>query len=121
MEIKLGSCNLRQWQNGYDWESKSYKQQEIPIRTRVCSASNRKWVGIIVAMSDPVDRKMYRTTETTKEVLMVTVFWQTGPNKGQTQQKDTSDLVNYDAYKACIAAEIKKLEDVEAEADKTGL
>src|SRR5271166_1737510 len=118
MEIKLGSCNLRQWQNGYDWTNKDYQHHEIPIRTRVCSASNRKWVGIIVAMDEPTPRQMYRTKTPTTEVVNVTVFWQTGPNKGQTQIKATGDLVNYDAYKACIAAEIKKLEDVEAEADK---
>src|SRR5271165_2960263 len=119
MEIKLGSCNLRQWQNGYDWTTREYQHHEIPIHTRVCSASNRKWLGIVVAMEMPVVRKMYRAVNETTEVTRVTVFWQTGPNKGQTQQKDTRDLVNYDAYKACIAAEVSRLEETEAEALKT--
>lgn len=121
MEIKLGSCNLRYWQNGYDWSTKSHQHREIPIHTRVCSSSNRKWLGIIVAMDEPTMRKMYGTSDTLPEVKEVTVFWQTGPNKGTTQKKSTDDLVNYDAYKAVIYSSLKELEDNEAEARKTGL
>jgi len=121
MEIKLGNSNLRHWQNAYNWTTRLYEHNVLEPGMRVCSASNRKWLGVITGIGEPEVRKMYHAENSTTEINQVEVYWLSGPNKGTKGWKKTDSLVNYDDYKASIAAALKELEDNEKEAAKTGM
>lgn len=120
MEIKLGDSNLRHWQNHWDWEAKTYSHRDVTPGIKVCSASNRKWLGVITGVGEEIGKYAYAKDKRTF-VQFVEIFWLSGPNKGKHERKETNTLVNYDAYKASIAEALKELEDVEAEASKTGM
>lgn len=120
MIIKPGGFNLLHWQNGYDWDLRRSVIRKAAPGIRVCSASNRKILGII---TDTVSegRRYEHNPDSSVIVKEVRVFWQTGPNRGKTMVKGVHDLVNYDAYKNHIFKELQELEDNEAKAAQTGL
>lgn len=112
MEIKIGTYNLRNWQ--------AYRDKDIVIGTMVCLANSKKTLGII---TDIISKENFWPRNKESEIIVkdVEVFWMTGSRKGSKQNKETSDLVNYDAYKEAVYNTLKKLEDNEAAAKKTGM
>lgn len=111
MYVKLGNYNLRDWLDEYDHIYSKRKGNKIIPGIRVCPSSNRHWIGVVVK-SQEADNGY---------VNSVDVYWQTGPNAGKKNERLTSALINYDAYKEDIYKEVKELEDNEAKARTTGL
>jgi hypothetical protein len=126
MEIKLGYSNLDNWQKYQNQDLESHNV--IVPGIRVCSSSNRKYLGVITDVPVTTSHQTYKwdresedTTDTRQVAAKVTVYWQTGPNKGKIQVKSPDDLVNYDAYKARITKELDELKKTENAAAKVGM
>lgn len=120
MEIKLGAFNLKYWQNEYDWDNKVYIHHDLVPGIRVCSASNRKYLGVITDIGLEKERLEHRGSGR-EYIKSVKIIWLTGSNKGEQQWKNTETLVNYDAYIECILCELRRLKANELEASQTGM
>ena len=116
--FKISAHNMMYYQHEWDYMTKEYIDKEIIPGMKVCSKSKLENVGVITH----VGPKNHRFVGDEREwVTSVTVLWLTGPHKGKSQEKDTNDLSNFDAYKASVMRHVGEIAKIEEEASRTGM
>lgn len=117
MQIRLSNFNLAYWQyyGVYSDTSFGYVKKPLEVGTTVCMPNNSAVLGTVVALgrvgpyydNNPNDNKICKEVE---------VQWHSGAKKGKVEKKNTSDLANYTAYKACIMSVVDKMTKAEVKA-----
>lgn len=116
--FKISAYNLLYYQHEWDFRTKEYVDKELVPGMKVCSKSKLENMGVITH----VGPKAKRWANDEREwVSTVTILWLTGPRKGQSQEKETKDLSNFQAYKDSVARHMGEIQKIEEEASRTGM
>ena len=116
--FKISAHNLLYYQHEWDYRTKEYIDKDIVPGMKICSKSKLENMGVVTN----VGPKAKRWANDEREwVGTVTVLWLTGPRKGQSQEKETKDLSNFQAYKDSVARHMGEIEKIEEEASRTGM